>query len=269
MKTDVRYRINGKVNLCFDVGERVGALHRTDGICVPIATFDEVEWEPAERTTIEYSDGRSYERDNNARAIDLLGETLGIEIGARIRITKNIPDGAGLGGSAAVAGLIARIIGERVAECGLEPEALLGLGCDAPYFFIGGVARTRGFGERAERLELPEIYVAALAPRFGTDAGRCYALFDRVGGEGGDVDAFASELRAGRKPKTFNSLRRAATILEPRIEEGLRLAEESGLEPGMSGSGSAAFGYETDRGEFERKLAKLKKLAEGTEWRLV
>jgi 4-diphosphocytidyl-2-C-methyl-D-erythritol kinase len=90
------------------------------------------------------------------RAARLLARESGRRGGAEFRLTKRIPDGAGLGGgsSDAAAALVAldRLWGlgysrSRLARLGLE------IGSDVPFFFLGGAAVGRGRGNRLTPLK--------------------------------------------------------------------------------------------------------------------
>ena len=106
-------------------------------------------------------------------------------------------------------------------------------------------------------VELPELYKVVVVPRGKVDTGKCYRLYDEIGGEGGDVDEFVRELKRGRLPKPFNALERAANVLNPRIKEAKDVLEKVGFKSGMTGSGSAVFGIENDREAYEYKKKKL------------
>jgi 4-diphosphocytidyl-2-C-methyl-D-erythritol kinase len=98
--------------------------------------------------------------------------------GVTVKLWKNIPVGAGLGGgSSDAAALIKgfdrlfglRLSREEMVETGLK------LGSDVPFFFSRGQAQVTGRGEIIEFIELPTDYqVALVTPPFEIRAGEAY-----------------------------------------------------------------------------------------------
>lgn len=101
------------------------------------------------------------------RAAQLLREATGTRSGVTIRVRKQIPAGAGLGGgsSDAATTLIAlnRLWGLRLPR---EALAMLGarLGADVPFFVHGHNAFVEGVGERVMPIALPERWFALIWP---------------------------------------------------------------------------------------------------------
>ena len=169
--------------------------------------------------------------------------------GADVTIYKNIPVGAGLGGSSAdAAGVLAgmaKLYGKG-SEKQLE-ELAAGLGSDTPFMVSGGFARMRGRGEILEKLPVKRrLNFLLLMPPHPVGAGECYARYDKnplpphssdralAALEKGDVREFGGEL--------FNDLYGAAKSINPEIEramEELKAFDPAGVS--MTGSGSAVF----------------------------
>ena len=115
--------------------------------------MDTVHIERADTVELEVAGDAPEGQGNLAwRAADLL------QVGARIRLTKRIPPGAGLGGgssdAAAVLEGLNRLYGlgrsrAQLADLGAS------LGADVPFFIHGGAARCRGLGERVEPVQVP------------------------------------------------------------------------------------------------------------------
>lgn len=252
----MRTRAYAKLNLCLSVGEICGGKHIIDSVFVPAPLFDEIYAEKADELVVEYTDGRVYERDTALLAARAVMNAYKAG-GARIVIKKNIPEGAGLGGSSADAGAVARVLKELYSLPEIDENVLLSVGSDVPYFYRGGCARVRGTGEKITKIELPRLYTVVVVPTGGVNTGECYRLYDEIGGENGDVDAFIASLRKGDKPRPFNGLARAAIALDEDSGRALKLIEDAGFTGGITGSGSAAFGMETDEAKFAFNLKKL------------
>ena len=250
-----------KINLCLAVKGKDGKLHRLDGVFCPVPFLkDAIRLEKATDVTVAYADGQRYENDTARRMAEAIFDRYGV--GAKIFIDKGIPEGAGLGGSSVDAGAVARGMQSLYGLPEIDTDLLLSVGSDVPYCYAGGVKRVRGFGEETESVSFPPLYAAILVPTTGVDTAKCYALFDEIGGEDGDVDAFIKKAQQGTI-RPFNALRRASERLNEDVRRGIRILEEVGLTAGLSGSGSATFGLDTDRENFEKKLSILRERAKG------
>ncbi len=140
---------------------------------------------------------------------------------AAIRLSKRIPVGAGLGGGSADAAAILRWAGE------LDPAIAASLGADVPFCVVGGRARVRGIGEIVEPLPFEPRTLTLLTPPFGCSTADVYRTWDTMGGPSGPHG---------------NDLELAALAVEPRLAEWrTALAEVTGLEPRLAGSGSTWF----------------------------
>ena len=134
---------------------------------------------------------------------------------------------------------------------------LVELGSDVPFQYEGGFARVKGKGESIKTLFLPKVYLAILYPPKGVSTAECFSLYDRVGGEAGDVDELIESLSKKRKPVFFNALEKAATMLVEEIGTCRKVLEEAGFNCGMTGSGSAMFGIEYEERDFRKKLKEV------------
>lgn len=258
----MRVEAEAKLNLCLAIKGTDGNRHIIDSIFVPAGIKDIIYVEKSEKTSVSYTDGRKYERDTAAAVAEAVSRRYGTG-GARILIEKRIPEGAGLGGSSADAGAVARALDALYRIGGIDPRLLVSIGSDVPYFYFGGAARVSGTGEVCTPLSLPPLLKTVLVPSGTVNTGECYRLYDETGGENGDVDAFLEELLTGRIPKPFNALRHAAQQLNPMIEKGISILEKAGFTAGMTGSGSAVFGLESNPADYIYKTRKLFQYASG------
>jgi 4-diphosphocytidyl-2-C-methyl-D-erythritol kinase len=195
-----------------------------------------------------------------ARAAGAFLEATGLRYGVRLRLSKRIPAGAGLGGGSSDAGSILRALAGRFpgALAGRELERLaLSLGADVPFFLDPRPARVRGIGERIEAVgALPALALLLATPAPGLATQEVYRAYDAGSSaltpEGGALTMpLPSTLRGGDGRLRIDALRHllvndlepAARALRPAIGRVLRRIEASGaLAAGMSGSGPTVFG---------------------------
>ncbi len=259
-------RAPAKLNLYLHVvGRRPDGYHELDSlVCFP-SPADELSVAPAERLTLEVS-GRfaaqaPADTGNLAlRAAQALAAAAGVEAGAAIRLTKNLPVAAGLGGgsSDAAATLLALCELWRLElPSGRLAELALSLGADVPACLFGRAVHMGGIGERLQPAPtLPSAGV--LLASCGAPL-RTYSVFERLRDSlsmpapfldaPADAKGLAELLRERR-----NDLEAVAREIVPEIGEVLRkLADLPGaLLARMSGSGSACFAIFSSTAEARR-----------------
>ena len=151
-----------KVNLCLHVlGKRPDGYHEIDSLFFQVSLHDTLSFEPAADFSLQCEGEAAGPPEENlvVRAARLLQEASGTSQGARVRLVKKIPAGAGLGGGSSDAA--ATLLGLNLLwNLGLDVRELqeLGarLGSDVPFFLAGVAARVTGRGE----------CVSAFAPKF-------------------------------------------------------------------------------------------------------
>jgi 4-diphosphocytidyl-2-C-methyl-D-erythritol kinase len=154
-----------------------------------------------------------------ARALVLVGRQ------ASVRVVKRIPAGAGLGGGSADAAAVLRWARWP------DPGLAVGLGSDVPFCVVGGRARVTGIGESIEPLPFEKRRFVLLLPPLSVDTAAVYRAFDERP-EGHAVAAGAGS----------NDLEEAAVAVAPRLGAWRdRLAEVTGCQPRLAGSGSTWF----------------------------
>jgi 4-diphosphocytidyl-2-C-methyl-D-erythritol kinase len=145
---------------------------------------------------------------------------------ARVRLTKRIPPGAGLGGGSSNAAAVLRWAG-----CS-DLAVAARLGADVPFCVVGGRASVQGIGESVVPLPYQERHFVLLLPPFGVNTAAVYCAWDELGRTG----------RAGEGRADTNDLEAAALIVEPRLAAWRdRFAEVTGERPLLAGSGSTWF----------------------------
>jgi len=156
--TKMAYQIKApaKINLGLRiVGRRKDGYHELISIMVPVSLFDALYLSPTKETGIVLDcEGRGDlpvdETNLACRAARSFQKKSGIREGLHIRLTKNIPVAAGLGGGSSDAAAVLLALNDMY-DHPLTYEELrlsaLDLGADVPFFLLSRPALARGIGE--------------------------------------------------------------------------------------------------------------------------
>ena len=250
-------RANGyaKLNLTLDVTGKQDGYHTLDSLVVTIGLCDRLvlkkRKDRASSVTMHGMGSEVIPPDgNNAlRAAEAFSEAFGT-CGADVTVYKNIPMGAGLGGSSADAAAV--LLGMKklygVADMGGLKSLADSLGSDTGFLLFGGLARMQGRGDVLLPLNAElEMHFLVICPDEGVSSGECYGAFDRLGEHFSPVTPDAAALlERGDLPHAAryfsNRLYGAAKSLVPAAEQAYLAAKSfSPLGAAMTGSGSAAF----------------------------
>ena len=201
------------------VGVRDDGFHLIDAEMVTVDLADRLTIDPGDGLEVLGVDGGPEVDDGDdnlvRRALALAGRT------AQVRVEKAIPAGAGLGGGSADAAAVLRWVGFD------DLVAASAIGADVAFCLVGGRARVTGIGEVVESLPFEERTFTLLTPPVGCPTPAVYRRWDEMGGPSG-----------GRG----NDLEQAAVDLVPDLARWRdSLAEASGLQPRLAGSGSTWF----------------------------
>lgn len=252
----VRVLSYAKLNLTLDVTGKTENFHTLDSLVVTAGLYDKIVAKKRKDSLIGVtmhgmgSDKLFPEENNAVRAGERFVETFSTQ-GADIVIYKNIPMGAGLGGSSAdaagVLNALARLY--KIGEFQKLKEIADGLGSDTGYMLRGGLARMRGRGDEVEFFsDAPEMHFLLLIPKSSVSTAECYRTFDGLAAEKKEgrtercLSAFYG-MGVGEAARYFgNDLFESADALNPDVGEAVRtLKSFSPMGAGMTGSGSAAF----------------------------
>ena len=177
--------------------------------------------------------------------------------GARIRVEKGIPVGAGLGGGSSDAAAVLCVL-DRLAPPELPFDALCevgaGIGSDVPLFLHGGRIRMTGRGEHVRRSPgLSTEHFVVLVPPVHCATGSIYARWDAIASTSCEEDD--PPLRRGE-----NDLLHPALDVHPVLvpyHEAMRSLGAS--YHGMSGSGSSFYAAFDEHATAEQAEANLKR----------
>ncbi|HTD53445.1 MAG TPA: 4-(cytidine 5'-diphospho)-2-C-methyl-D-erythritol kinase [Thermoanaerobaculia bacterium] len=241
----LRAQAPAKVNRELRVGpRRPDGFHEVLSRIVSIDLADSIEIEAAEGLTLEVTGAAIPADATNLvhRAAVLLAERLGVPPRARIRLQKNVPTGAGLGGGSADAAvtlqLLAQLWKAGLAESELS-ELAARLGSDVPFFLRGGEAQMSGRGETVAPSEdnAPRALLL-LVPPFPLSTAEVYASYDREYGPSGVPLPKRLEVETSGRFFGPNDLALPVLRKYPEMNAYLRSAEEIAPDHAMSGSGS-------------------------------
>jgi 4-diphosphocytidyl-2-C-methyl-D-erythritol kinase len=245
-----------KLNLALVVGPlRPDGKHEVATVLQRIELGDRIEVEPAPALTVE-----GFAEDTLVTgALEALAARAGVEPRWRVRITKEIPVAAGLGGGSSDAATALRLANGTLPEP-LAPTDLAriaaGLGTDIPFFLTEGAQLAVEDGTELEPVDLPQDYAVVLVLPHGEakeSTAAVYAAFDKRGGHSG-FDGRCADLRAAL-------VRRDLAALPPNDLARSPLAAElhaaGAFRADVSGAGPAVYGLFADRDTAERAAAAL------------
>ncbi len=216
-----------------DLSDRVRITRRRDGE-VRIRTFGEGVYLPPEENNA-FLAARAFVRKFATNGVD-------------ITLWKDIPIGAGLGGSSTDTAAVIAGMGALFSVPYAEQKALAdSFGSDTGYLLRGGCARLRGRGTEVEPLPHCDFYALLLCPEEPLLTAACFAEYDRAERAGGArteacVRAFSRGDLAGAAALFGNDLYPAAASISAGAKKAYETARSfSPLGAGMTGSGGAAF----------------------------
>jgi 4-diphosphocytidyl-2-C-methyl-D-erythritol kinase len=227
-------------------GRRPDGYHEIRSRLVSIDLADSIEVAPGRglELSCEGLDVPPDESNLVVRATRVLADRLGRPADARIRLTKRIPVGAGLGGGSSDAAralvLLSRLWDSDLAEEDLRSVAAA-IGSDVPFFLVGGEADVAGRGEIVMPLpDSPIVELLLLVPPFPLSTAEVYAARDRLAPELADAP-LANSLSVETSGQFFGPNDLAFAVLQTRREMSVLMnsARLLSAEAAVTGSGSA------------------------------
>jgi len=184
----VKIKSYAKINLTLEITGVENGYHLLDSLVASVDLFDWIVLKKRKDKLSSVlmkgmgSESIPPEKNNALKAAEAFSEKFGTS-GVDITVYKNIPMGAGLGGSSAdVAGVLNGMaqlyaINDRAAL----KEVADGLGSDTGYMLTGGFARMQGRGEKVTPLPLTEkLHFLLICPSTDVSSGACYKRYDEI-----------------------------------------------------------------------------------------
>ncbi len=254
------FRPSAKVNLTLRVGPRRGdGYHEVQTLMQSIGLADTltVSGRPGPFGLLSRSPGVPTDRTNLVwRAAELLWRDLGRPgdpRDAHVKLEKQIPVAAGLGGGSADAA--AALVGLNIVWAGGRSRRDLirlaaELGSDVPFFLHGGTAIGLSRGEELYPVDdVARLGVVVIKPSFGVGTAEAYGWLDA------DRATGIEEVRGPERPQGIevgwtggrlqlaNDLQAPVSRRHPAIAEMIKACVTHGaMAAAMSGSGSSVFG---------------------------
>jgi len=247
-----------KINISLDIVSKMpDGYHNLKTIMQTVGLADEITIECTHGEGIGVEAGQPYlpgdERNIAAKAARIFYEHTGIEgYHTHIKIKKNIPVCAGLGGGSTDGACVLRLL-DRMFETGLGRGTLemLGnsIGSDVPFSIDGGTKLAQGRGERLTDLPpIPHCHVVICKPPFSCSTPELfgYVKCEKIRARP-DTDGIIKALEEGNLGALARRMYNVFEDVLPRGKQEITeikgaLLDNNALGAIMTGSGSSVFG---------------------------
>lgn len=238
-----------KVNLCLHVtGQRDDGMHLLDSIVVFPDVGDNLQATPGEALSLEIDGPFGADLDAGEDNLIIRAARLLSDRGAKLRLQKNLPIAAGIGGGSADAAACIRLLSKMWEMAIPSVERLTELGADVPVCMAQAPIRMSGVGEILTPLPvLPRFWIVLVNAGQGVETGAVFkAMKSRDNAGLPDIpknfhsaETLFDFLRAQR-----NDMQTSAIEICPEIADVLDALEatENCELARMSGSGGTCFG---------------------------
>ena len=250
----VRVKAYAKINLTLHITGVERGYHMLDSLVASVDLYDLITVKKRKDRLVSVtmhglgSESIPVDNNNAAKAAELFVERFQTN-GADITVYKNIPMGAGLGGSSADAAGVLNGLAKLYKTDDLASLKLIAdeTGSDTRYMLSGGWARLFGRGDIVKAVDSKlKLYILLLVPSDSVGTAKCYSVFDTLGKAGGNSDG-AERAVIGNDIKGLadgisNALMPAAITLSGEVKKCLEeLKEFAPLAVNMTGSGSGVY----------------------------
>lgn len=243
---------NAKINLTLAItGKREDGYHLIDTVMQSVSLGDIVTLKKAKGISVNCKGVAVSEEDNIAyKAAKLYFEETGLNGGVYIKIKKNIPDAAGMGGGSADAAAVLvglnKIYNTNLNTAKLEQIALR-LGADVPFFIKGGTMRAEGIGEILT--EIPPFskgYFVLVKDGKKPSTKEMYSRVDNENPPMPDNDSFINALENADLDKASGYFENSFSIVWKENKTIQKLLDLGAVAASLSGSGPTNFGWFKD-----------------------
>lgn len=250
----IRLKSFAKINPFLAVGEPLeNGYHPVRTTLQTISLHDILELETADADSFECIGAQLPTENTVTKAMRLLSEKFPAQPMC-IRLEKNIPIEAGLGGGSSNAAAVIRAIylwnHQKLDD--FAQDVAKAIGMDVSFFLRGGTAMAEGFGENVTHIEpAPSRFGIVVKPTIGICTKSAYRELDSKQREFKNFPDLSLDFWG--QANLYNDFERVEPCVCGEIAERLRVhGAESSL---LSGSGSAVFGIFTDSNR--QKMAKV------------
>ena len=248
----IRVPAPAKLNLFLHItSRRADGYHELQTIFQLIDLFDWLEFEQTEYSSENdaiHIDGlNSVELQQNLiyKAVEILKPFAKAQTGLNIRLEKNIPMGAGLGGGSSDAATTLIVV-NQLWQCGLSIDQLaalgLQLGADVPVFVHGRNAWAEGIGEHLSFIDLDQKQYIIIKPDCFISTQQLFSKKTLT------RDTKPTKFCAYQlKPSSFgNNFEPVARSLYPEVDVAMRYLDQFGTAK-LTGTGACVFVEVTEK----------------------
>jgi 4-diphosphocytidyl-2-C-methyl-D-erythritol kinase len=259
-----------KLNLFLHVvGRRADGYHLLQTVFQLISLADSLDIDTrSDGQIVRETDlhGVAHNDDLVVRAARLLQQASATKQGAQIRVRKQIPSGAGLGGGSSDAATVLMAL-NRLWRTGLNRVQLmrlgLQLGADVPVFIFGQNAFAEGVGELLTPVDLPRQAFLVVQPIQGVSTQGIFQAPDLTRDtETVKIMDFSERQAITRLGFGHNDLQPVVLNRFPVVRQAHDWLEQAGFKMRMTGSGSCFFiGFQSvEQAEVaqQKMLAKIR-----------
>lgn len=242
----------GKINLSLEVlSKRDDGFHNIDTIMQFVDVYDEVEIESTNSNTIEIvCDEEGFPKDETNliyKGWDALKVFYDGNPGVRVKVLKNMPIAAGMGGGSSNCACVMEAL-NKIWKLSFSKEKLQeiskNIGSDVPYFFENKTLRAKGRGfDFYDMIEIEDIPILIINNGCKVSTPYVYSKVELAKEE--KMDKLIDSLNRGeiKKEFFFNSMTKVSSEVCPEILNIIKDMYDLNAKVSlMSGSGSTVFG---------------------------
>ena len=240
---------HAKLNLGLVVGERLpSGKHEVVTVLQRLELADHIELAASDALVVD-----GFAQDTIVRrALESLGDTVGVDPAWHVRIEKRIPVAAGLGGGSSDAATALRLANATLADP-LTVDSLARVaatvGADVPFFLHEGAQLATVDGTELRSISIPGGYTVLLVvpdDAHKASTGAVYDAFDERGGPDGFETRRTALLRALEALETADDLADLPANDLARSPLTARLRSLGALRADVTGAGPTVYGLFTD-----------------------
>lgn len=247
-----------KLNLGLAVeGKRDDGYHQLKMVTIPVDLFDVLTIKKSDDIKIRTNKWFLPNDENNTlyKTLQVMHQELGIDPNYSIRLVKNIPTQAGLGGGSSDAAALIKYLNDSLAlNLSMNELIKLGIkvGSDVPYCIYSRPAIVEGVGEIITPIKVNcPFFLFLMKPKFGISTGQLFNDLQHHQNSLEQIDQLVEGLTTNQydlvKDNLVNDLQSQAIHLQPMIQTMIDELIAFGFDgASMTGAGSVVFGITQD-----------------------
>ncbi|MBM7711957.1 4-(cytidine 5'-diphospho)-2-C-methyl-D-erythritol kinase [Enterococcus xiangfangensis] len=252
---EIMEKAPAKINLGLDIlGKRPDGLHELAMVMASIDLADRLYLEEIPEDKIIIETNKAFlptdKKNHVYEALELVKERFDIKKGLQVKIHKEIPVAAGLGGGSTDSAAALRAV-NRLWNLGLSIEELACLGAevgsDVPYCVYGQTSLVEGFGEKVTPLApMPQCWVVVVKPRMSVSTRTIFAKIVMEDLYHPDIAALVSAIEENDYQKMTENLGNSMEVVTIKKHPIIQQLKDRMLKYGadaamMSGSGPTVY----------------------------